>query len=71
MYGPDEMSTVNQRRLVMARRIVQKLVLRVAPCLILPKAQRCLPPVYDHSWRVIHGDSIESAAAPLCRRFTI
>ena len=26
MYGPDEMSTINQRRLVMARRIVQKLV---------------------------------------------
>jgi hypothetical protein len=33
VYGPDEMSTVNQRRLVMARRIVQKLVLTVAPCL--------------------------------------
>ena len=27
VYGPDEMSTINQRRLVMARRIVQKLVL--------------------------------------------
>ena len=26
VYGPDEMSTMNQRRLVMARRIVQKLV---------------------------------------------
>lgn len=26
MYGQDEMSTINQRRLVMARRIVQKLV---------------------------------------------
>ena len=26
MYGADEMSTINQRRLVMARRIVQKLV---------------------------------------------
>ena len=30
MYGPDEMSTINQRRLVMARRIVQKLVVSSA-----------------------------------------
>ena len=26
VYGQDEMSTINQRRLVMARRLVQKLV---------------------------------------------
>lgn len=30
LYPPDEMSTINQRRLVMARRIVQKLVVASA-----------------------------------------
>ena len=30
MYSPDEMSTINQRRLVMARRIVQKLIVASA-----------------------------------------
>ena len=30
MYGQDEMSTINQRRLVMARRIVQKLTVASA-----------------------------------------
>ena len=30
LYSPEEMSTINQRRLVMARRIVQKLVVASA-----------------------------------------
>lgn len=30
IYGEDEMSTINQRRIVMARRIVQKLTVAAA-----------------------------------------
>jgi hypothetical protein len=71
IYGGDEVSTINQRRLVMARRIVSKLVVSGAMTDIAEVGPRTISaPVRQGSrgLKQIITSRVRAAACPHCSR---